>query len=850
MPINWQKVDIGPEFKGLLRRRQMQLEDPNWVQDAKNIDGYGGTWGKRFGTQIVNGYGSFTTLVTSTTTDIAVADYTGFVVGPVTIGGVATNITSTGLISGVPSPGGRLTVSPALPSVPLPWTPAVQTLIAGPIQTLFQAIYRNQTKRFIAAIGNYPYNVLKGQAPTQLTPLWFPSTVVTTYSADPKIVWLEKPAVAVGDTIYIPSLNAHTKVTGWFGAALVDPPLPSAPASGATVLLMPNRGPTVPDRPPEMVQYGGVTFYTSGPRQTLDQAGNIIPNAPLVIEQGGTVRRCGVKPGQIVTAMDPIPYTGGQLVAGQWYGYRFRYFNGTNGQESEGSIEQRVKLDPGDNAVQITLPPSPDPQVTEIRLYRTTANGGGAWYRVPSVISGGTTITKIPNAAVTVIDISADNVLGSQMRNLQDACINDTVAVLAIWGQANRLVGIDPVNNWVVYSDQPDLQTGRLKGESWPANNQIFVSYDDGDRLTGIAAFFDSLLIFKEHSVWRVTGVPPDLTIQPVHFRQDQTGTGAISQRSIVVDHNDVLFRGTDAIYKLNRFEGQAEGFQSARVSTPIDDLLQDKMNLSIEDSVFNHAVYFRFKRQFRCWLTTTRLVVLQFEATEENAPTGWAEWELAAPPTSAAGVGAVCSCIARYDAALFRGNIPQTLLVSGLDAGVFIATTTGLILQMDIGQADYGSKAYEVFLRSLWFPPAGRGISARVRATDWQVATVNITHPTIRVETDQLKNADGTQAGTEAIMQLVPDPENTTGGYTQPPDTVDVIAAGRFQYRMHSTLFVAPGQYHQFSWRETDLRSMYRLSGWTYWFQALTPAHVRRRTLQPTKEPTEHEPDVVVTVG
>jgi hypothetical protein len=880
MARNWQKVDIGPEFKGLLRRRQMQLEDPTWFQEFRNVDCYGGTLGKRFGMQLVNGYGSYVVASPApTTTAVPVADCQGFVVGQtITVRGSTTATIASTDDAVVAGPGGVLNLTAPLPFVPVAGDTVVQAFIAGPIQTLFQAIYRDQSKRFLAAINNMPYYVLKGTAPGAL-PTGFPITQV--FYADPPpavnlgTLWLKEPNITIGDWVWIPSLsNYNGRVWGWYGAALIDPPLPSWPAHGTPVYLYPQRGTVASVSSgfhylPEMVQYGNMTHYTSGPQdRTIHLNGapdNLtprdvpLPNMPLIIEKNGTVRRHGIKPGQIfwdpavpgtVPTVESVNVTGGALIPGQKYKYRFRYVNRVTGQESEGSIEQGIQIDAGDNAVRILLPKSSDPQVTDIRLYRTTANGGGAWYRVHPVYGpdGTTSLSFVSNATQYIHDKLPDNQLGAQMRNLQDYTIADTVAILAIWGQANRLVGIDPVNNWVVYSDQPDLQTGQLKGESWPVNNQIFVSYDDGDRLTGIAAFFDSLLIFKEHSVWRITGVPPDLTIAPVHFRQDQTGAGALNQRSIVVDHNEVMFRGTDAIYQLNRFQGQAEGFESKRVSIPIDDLLQDQIDVgATERQVDQHAVYFRFKRQLRVWLTTDRLAVLQFEAGAQGEPLGWAEWEMGKPPPVAGWLtGLVCSCIARYDPGIFRGSIFDTLLISKLDSGVFAATPEGVVLQMDIGQADYGCVPHEVWIKSLFFAPGGRGMGARVRAIDWQVAAINDATTTLRVETDFLRSVAGIQAGTEAHMPVPPEPAIIHHF----PDTVDVIAAERYQYRMYSTLFVAPGQYHQFSWREQSLSSMYRIAGLVYWFQALPEAVVRRRVLQPTVEPTEREPPNVVIQG
>src|SRR5262245_38623921 len=130
----------------MLRRRQQQVEDLGYWAELHNVDCYGGTLGKRPGTQIVNRYGSRTG-VGSTATAIVCESLTGFAIGqPVRVDATMSTVASIGSTLNLTTP---VPVPPAGRAV-------VQILSAGVPDTLFQANYRDQTKRLYAAILGTP----------------------------------------------------------------------------------------------------------------------------------------------------------------------------------------------------------------------------------------------------------------------------------------------------------------------------------------------------------------------------------------------------------------------------------------------------------------------------------------------------------------------------------------------------------------------------------------------------------------------------------------------------------------------------------------------------------------------
>jgi len=340
-------------------------------------------------------------------------------------------------------------------------------------------------------------------------------------------------------------------------------------------------------------------------------------------------------------------------------------------------------------------------------------------------------VAEVSNGTTIYTDNIPDTALGSQMREFLDNTIPDSVEVIASWPHANRLMGIDRLRNAVVFSDEFDLLEGFLKGEAWPVNNQIFVNYDDGDPLVGIAPFFDSQLIFKERSIWRIIGIPPNIAIEPVSFRADQTGIGTFNQKAIVVDQNEVMFPSLDGVYHVSRYEGVQQGFQSQRLSRAIDGLWTtiNRATFSPADiEKRSHAVFHRRVRQYRLFVPLTSdtvplepgsLLPYQFDAEIDGSPAGWALWQFRRYVFSGS-VATIAQLAATASA------IIQQVNANG-DDGCYIGTDLGEIIELDgtmtgsqtLGIGDLLTIPIKMEYSIAPFSPAGPGIPARLRAVD-----------------------------------------------------------------------------------------------------------------------------------
>ena len=100
---------------------------------------------------------------------------------------------------------------------------------------------------------------------------------------------------------------------------------------------------------------------------------------------------------------------------------------------------------------------------------------------------------------------------------------------------------------------EPDLvvYSAPYDPEDWSINQQIpedgagevRIPSFDGDRITAMIPFSNSLLIFKEHHIWRLTGLSPD-----EYQFQEQFGGGTIYPNTVVIYNEAVYFLTDDGV--------------------------------------------------------------------------------------------------------------------------------------------------------------------------------------------------------------------------------------------------------------------------------------------------------------
>lgn len=120
--------------------------------------------------------------------------------------------------------------------------------------------------------------------------------------------------------------------------------------------------------------------------------------------------------------------------------------------------------------------------------------------------------------------------------------------VLSIWDFKNNESAYTN-NSLVMYSDDSSSGSGDLGENITASNRQLIGNTYDGE-ISGLARVLDSLIIFKTNSIYAIDGflAPEEYSLRKIETDQ----IGCLSEKSIIVASNTVLFHGQDGIYAVS----------------------------------------------------------------------------------------------------------------------------------------------------------------------------------------------------------------------------------------------------------------------------------------------------------
>jgi hypothetical protein len=837
MAVEWQSRDFLTDWTGLFNRRQSIDVPPSYARVARNVDFFGSAIGKRQGNQLVNGW---STVATGAWTSAGgpVADPSGFRTGGVetlTFAAAPAVVTGTAVLQAVV--GNQLQCTGLTGTLPTAGTVIyVVRPLGAVIQGLYHAVFRDPTgnptdpiqELLLAAAGSAIWDVwgteigVSGSyVPATLGAPHWPQTLVTSTwgsttsgpinsvdtlvatdhstayesapnssAASPDIIQI----VHAGTVIYEGTIASFSGTTIHLTGAASQPP-----QIFDAVFFFPHR--TAADT--RFTMLNNRVYVTSAAAAYPVQSGpGAQPNQrqpPTVIEMAGGVayeRRMGVRAPTQFPNPEPLETAGG-LWGNYWW--RYTYVNLANGQESEASPFSEtvggvnvggidgVTGDPIFQSASVQVWKSPDPQVGGINIYRSLSNQNGAWYLVNQ--------TPLPNISQTYHDVAADSDLTLLLKTFTNECPPDTVTLLAVWVQAGALIGIDngtiaEGGETVCWSDAPDIVNGVYKIESWPVNNTLFVNRDDGDKLTSLGVFYDSVAVWKGRSMHRIVGAPPDIILQPISFRDDHTGVGIWSAKGFVMDTDVAIFVSDDGFYQVSRYEGVQQGFTSSRISRQIDQefLFRTAVGASAQyaNRALAHLLYHRARRRLQAFLPVdgnarpTDTFVYQMEGTVDGTPHGWSLWSIPPSTDSQSFVSASCMVNFRMD----------------VDHPHYGCGSTGLVVIGDEGAGDWQSFPVTIDYETVWFSPGGAGTVCRARAVDCVFVP---------------------QAGMPAV-QL-----NVGRDFNLPPDEYLLPAIVVLGIAGNTNpLILGLAQYYSLGLTETSVTGLFLIEDFTFWFQRL----------------------------
>lgn len=129
---------------------------------------------------------------------------------------------------------------------------------------------------------------------------------------------------------------------------------------------------------------------------------------------------------------------------------------------------------------------------------------------------------------------------------------------------------------------------------SFPVNNFIAINTNDGQNITGIDTILDNLIVFKDESVWILSGEPlgagNTTTIGNLQLRQANSPVGCSAARTICKVEQTLFFMHYSGLYAL-------ENYSVVSISPYLQKTFQTKMNSSFIN--LSWGVYSAIERKY-----------------------------------------------------------------------------------------------------------------------------------------------------------------------------------------------------------------------------------------------------------
>lgn len=184
------------------------------------------------------------------------------------------------------------------------------------------------------------------------------------------------------------------------------------------------------------------------------------------------------------------------------------------------------------------------------------------------------------------------------------------------------------------FSDVSDASiftsSGTISGYTWDSTNVpgatvfntsgaqfIDISPGDGEKITGLGIFSDTLIVFKEKSIYQLTLTFSGSTMTPSVLPITKS-TGCISHRTIVNVENDLYFLSREGVRVLGNEANYFNSIRTSIISRFIDPIILSMKSdsfekstavyydkeyiINIPDSSGNITVTLSYHREFRAW--------------------------------------------------------------------------------------------------------------------------------------------------------------------------------------------------------------------------------------------------------
>jgi hypothetical protein len=235
--------------------------------------------------------------------------------------------------------------------------------------------------------------------------------------------------------------------------------------------------------------------------------------------------------------------------------------------EHEGSISCR----PGSGVVIEDIPEvnSADSRVSHVRIYRKNLDGHALWHKVAQFTLAEAVAMNDATPA-GFVDSLPDSDLNSQDIAPFSLDIKFPIPL--------RL--IEEHNNQIFASgDDTVLYFSNAFTPLSLTDNIVVGGESEAGKITGLVSWKGKLIIFKQHSIWEMTGS----TQEDISFNEVVSGSGCFAPHSIIPTENAIYFLGEDGFYY---FDGKSASLISRSISPDIQgrNYLRDNFVVGVDN--------------------------------------------------------------------------------------------------------------------------------------------------------------------------------------------------------------------------------------------------------------------------
>ena len=299
------------------------------------------------------------------------------------------------------------------------------------------------------------------------------------------------------------------------------------------------------------------------------------------------------------------------------YRWRVSFVDQTGSESALSSSSSNISWETGTDefgkVVPVEIPIGP-PGTVARRLYRTGYNDSLFKF-----------VTEIANNCETLFyDSVPDGLLGSAAPETLVPLPSPSARFAT---QAANCLFIDggPANGMAVFYSMPATLA------QFDAADFVYLGGDGGD-VTGLAGYYNAVIVFRERQVDVITGVYPDFKVAPLLL----DAGGRAPQSASAVPGHGIVFLADDGVYALTGgLDGGSEA-KVAKISQPIQDYI-DRINTSVSASA--KSVLCRKWKEYQLWVAIDGSaeinigLIYHYDRKQWTVRTGWPVACVAATP-------------------------------------------------------------------------------------------------------------------------------------------------------------------------------------------------------------------------